>query len=897
MKFFMKNHFLMKLFFFNILCFVTGCQGIFHPIPDEQEIRLRNAIRINPLHELGYVRLAQYLKNNERYSKTFSVLRTGQKHIPDSIALIRMEGGLLQALGFYKESQKYYTKNITKNPDEPLLYLDRAQLYLRLEKQQLALNDARKALYLKTNLFEALYLIGVILDQKTVSNVPNQSEQALEALISASKINGTNPDLWLRISTLWERRGEIRQAKLAMLRAVEISPETKLFLRRYVVLQEKELDQTIQKFSTEIEESLHRTLHHMLKLFPDDTWVHAHIGNLAWIQGKFELAETHLLRALEANSTYPWANFRLGVVYLSQKKWESALQFFDQGLKDDPKNHWAILQSGHALEMLGKSEDAISRYEWLLENGPDDLIVVKKLNRLYWNEFLFEKGEEVLLRGLEKFPAETEIIEKLLAYYESRRLFEKATKIILGFIEAKPDNTAALAKLGFYEKKLKHTEKALYWFKKALASSPEFEWAHIQQIEILLNTDREDEAENALNNFLKLKPNSEWALLKMSQLKLKQKHFDEAEALLEKCITMYPYSVGILKTQGRLYELQNRWIEAENIFKRLLKNEQNNSLILTHLGFTQWKLEKTVEARHNITLALYENPGSVWAWNLFLLLQPEEQQLRWIGNDLKMLLPVLSALASQSTEEAWQEITTVRTDPFTRQVLKNMHYLLEDAPQEIKMDPEDMTSKKLSPWINEQWGYFHDILGNRVLAARHFEVVLEALPDNKWIHARLGWVYERLGNLEKSKYHYTIFLQKHPQAFDICFRLANIYTLSGNETKTIELYEIIADSRPKHDLVLNNLAWLYLTAQDRKIRNLEKGMKLALKSVELNPTIDSLDTLAEAYFQSGDKIKALETIQKAARQAHYTPNRHSYLRKQLLRFRKGEQDSNPPALS
>ena len=171
-----------------------------------------------------------------------------------------------------EESQEFYTEQITKHPDEPLLFLDRAQLYLRLEKQQLALNDARKALSLNPDLFEALYLIGVILDQRTASNVPYQSEQALDALIAASKINGQNPDLWLRISTLWERRGEIHQARLAMLRAVELSPESKLYLRRYADLQEKELDLTSQRYSDEISESLRQTLQHMLKLFPEDIW-------------------------------------------------------------------------------------------------------------------------------------------------------------------------------------------------------------------------------------------------------------------------------------------------------------------------------------------------------------------------------------------------------------------------------------------------------------------------------------------------------------------------------------------------------------------------------------------------------------------------------------------------
>ncbi|MDG2064374.1 MAG: hypothetical protein P8L36_05215, partial [SAR324 cluster bacterium] len=61
--------------------------------------------------------------------------------------------------------------------------------------------------------------------------------------------------------------------------------------------------------------------------------------------------------------------------------------------------------------------------------------------------------------------------------------------------------------------------------------------------------------------------------------------------------------------------------------------------------------------------------------------------------------------------------------------------------------------------------------------------------------------------------------------------------------------------------------------------------------------IDNLDTLAEAYFQSGDTKQALEVIRKAASEVDYPPKRHSYLRKQLLRFRKGDTDSNPPTLS
>ena len=482
----MKNHFIFYLILFGIILFSACCQGLLSPTSGTEESRLRNAIRIHPVHELGYARLAQYLESQRRYAETFSVLREGQQRIPDAIALVRLEGGLFQGLGYYSDSETFYSAQISKHPEEPLLFLDRAQLYLRMKKHQFALVDAKKALVLNPNLFEAHYLVGVILGRDTLPEEPAQLKKALDAFISASKINVRNPDLWLRISVLWEKLDDTHKAKLAMLKAVELSPESSLYLRRLIILQEKELDEVSLENTVLIAGELEQTLSHMLKLFPNNSWVQAHYGNWAWTQEKFILAETYLQRALEIKSIYPWASFRLGVVYLSLEQWSSALSSFEEGLKADPENGWAIQQLGHTLVMLEKNEEAIERYEWLMKNAPPNLNVINRLNRLYWDEFLFEKGEQTLLRGLVKFPAETGLNEKLITYYDSHRLFAKALNVLTKFVELEPNNSAALAKIGFYENILKRPEKALDWFQKSLTISPEFEWAHVQKISILL---------------------------------------------------------------------------------------------------------------------------------------------------------------------------------------------------------------------------------------------------------------------------------------------------------------------------------------------------------------------------------------------------------------------------
>lgn len=73
---------------------------------------------------------------------------------------------------------------------------------------------------------------------------------------------------------------------------------------------------------------------------------------------------------------------------------------------------------------------------------------------------------------------------------------------------------------------------------------------------------------------------------------------------------------------------------------------------------------------------------------------------------------------------------------------------------------------------------------------------------------------------------------------------------------------------------LNNLAFLFATSRDVGIRNPNEAVAIALKALEIdekNPTC--LDTLAAAYYESGQYEKAVETEQKAL---ELSPDNSSY---------------------
>jgi TPR repeat protein len=98
------------------------------------------------------------------------------------------------------------------------------------------------------------------------------------------------------------------------------------------------------------------------------------------------------------------------------------------------------------------------------------------------------------------------------------------------------------------------------------------------------------------------------------------------------------------------------------------------------------------------------------------------------------------------------------------------------------------------------------------------------------------------------------------------FGLGSMYAhgrgVPQSETEAAAWYRKAADQGDTP--AMNNLAILFATSSDPKIRNLEEAVSLGEKAVELEPDNASyLDTLATAYFEAGQPDKAAETERRA----------------------------------
>jgi len=88
---------------------------------------------------------------------------------------------------------------------------------------------------------------------------------------------------------------------------------------------------------------------------------------------------------------------------------------------------------------------------------------------------------------------------------------------------------------------------------------------------------------------------------------------------------------------------------------------------------------------------------------------------------------------------------------------------------------------------------------------------------------------------------------------------------SGQYVDARKDYTTALSMNPKDANVHNNLAWLYATAKDDKVKDNMKALEHAVKASEISgeKNAEILDTLAMVYFMNGNVKEAIEAERKA----------------------------------
>ena len=128
--------------------------------------------------------------------------------------------------------------------------------------------------------------------------------------------------------------------------------------------------------------------------------------------------------------------------------------------------------------------------------------------------------------------------------------------------------------------------------------------------------------------------------------------------------------------------------------------------------------------------------------------------------------------------------------------------------------------------------------------------------------------YSKEGDLPAAVDAYERILKIEPAHHQARYLVSHIYIQAKEYRKAETLLLALIEERPEDYTLLNNLAWVYATAEDPSIRNGQKAVRFAQEAMVLAPNDHHVwSTLSEAHYMSGEYEKAYRDIEHMARLA------------------------------
>ncbi|MDZ8118582.1 tetratricopeptide repeat protein [Pontiella agarivorans] len=115
---------------------------------------------------------------------------------------------------------------------------------------------------------------------------------------------------------------------------------------------------------------------------------------------------------------------------------------------------------------------------------------------------------------------------------------------------------------------------------------------------------------------------------------------------------------------------------------------------------------------------------------------------------------------------------------------------------------------------------------------------------------------------------YERILEIDPDHFQARYVVAHVYINAKQYGKAESLLLKLIDENPDDFKLMNNLAWLYATADDLKYRDGKKAVRYAQEALAISPDDHHVwSTLSEAHYINGDYERAYNAITTMAKKA------------------------------
>ncbi len=567
----------------------------------EAEIQFENAIQVDARFVDAHYKLGLAAMKLQQWPIAYQELSKTIEIQPDQYAAHLDMANLLILGRQFNDAKGHLDLLAEKQPNNPDVYIARANYYAATNNTTAALADMQKALQLDPNR-SASYLNLAMLQMH------GQQWDAAEASFKkAAELSPKSTNALVSLGNFYQTRGRFPEAEQWFRRAMENAaddPGPRLSLAG-LYMAENKLGQA--------EEFLLQSK----KDFPNNSVGYRMLGDFYFSNNQLDKATAEYAALYRDHAKDMVVKKNYIQLLILKDRLGDARKLNDEVVKATPDDLDAQVYKGEIEIRSGKSSDAVNTLQAVLKNDPDNAVAHYQQG-LAFDQLGNSNRAEAEWRNAVRLRPEIVEAHRALAGVAIQRgdaggLAQEADQIIA----LQPGAPDGYLLRGVAEIDRKQFALADEYLHRSLEKEPNNPGAYVQLGNLRMAQSQYAEAQKAYQQGLDQDPNSTDALGGVLNVDLVQKQPDRAIATAKTQLARYPRNAGFHIMLGVLLMEQNKDLAgAEQEFKQASDLDKKNSEALIKLGLVQNARGNTDQALETYLDGAKTNPHGI----LFYLL-------------------------------------------------------------------------------------------------------------------------------------------------------------------------------------------------------------------------------------------------------------------------------------
>ena len=542
--------------------------------------------------------------SSERYVMPDTLERSADAqpvlNIVESRSMYLFSLARLHALdGDYDVAVTLLQASIEADPQSAFLHATLAELYLKLNRVQEAINACTTAISLNPKLGEAELLLANILSRlkqergaiehykRGIELLPDKEEPYLQLAIAYLRIFDYEEAV-KTLKALLEKSSDSALAYYYLGKSYEQMklPREALGYYRRVIELKPDFEPVYLDIGLSFEAQGDRTeairsFESLLQINPHNFSVMQHLVQL-YIQEKRLDGALKMLNILVSRGVGGLDTRRkAGLVYLELEQYDNAIREFEFILAQEPKASQVRFYLASALEDKGEHHRAIEEFSKIPPDAFNYTDALGHIAYLYLDEGEGDKGVALLKEAIAANSSKFDIYLHLAGVYEGQKRFREALDTLIAIEGNFPNDPRIHFRIGILYDKLGERDKLIERMKKTLAMTPDdpqaLNYLGYTYVEMGINL---DEALALLKKAVSLRPNDGFILDSLGWAYYKLKRYRDAVSELERAAEIVTDDPTIKDHLADAYLAIHDFKNAIRLYRQVLQMEPDRKDII-----------------------------------------------------------------------------------------------------------------------------------------------------------------------------------------------------------------------------------------------------------------------------------------------------------------------------